>query len=201
MLLTIGICCSGWAQKVTPAVTVYKNFRPATVYKSNGKKLKVKLANIFLKNSSLLFMQGGNAMEATMSTINRVEFDDRTYVRLDTLLAYAVDTVGSNVLYCAEMIDIPAFEQRRRNNVNVSNLDLGEMIGVTTVDIGEETEFPIKSEFFYLLDGKLVRVHERTLKLALDKDRRRLMSSVMNLPDFSWNDPKSLIQLLKTISK
>ena len=193
-------CLASQAQEVTPSVTVYKEFRPATVYLTSGKKAKIQLANIFLKNSSLLYMQNNTAMEAIMNTINRVEFEDRTYYRLDTILAYRVESVDNNVLYCAQTIDVAAFQQQRRNNVNISNLDLGEIIGVTTVDIGDVTEFPIKSEFFFLLDGKLVKVHERTLKLVLNKEQRRLMASVMNMPGFSWTDPKSLTTLLKTLT-
>ena len=188
-------CLASQAQEVTPSVTVYKEFRPATVYLT-----KIQLANIFLKNSSLLYMQNNTAMEAIMNTINRVEFEDRTYYRLDTILAYRVESVDNNVLYCAQTIDVAAFQQQRRNNVNISNLDLGEIIGVTTVDIGDVTEFPIKSEFFFLLDGKLVKVHERTLKLVLNKEQRRLMASVMNMQGFSWTDPKSLTTLLKTLT-
>ena len=193
-------CHASQAQEVTPSVTVYKEFRPATVYLTSGKKAKIQLANIFLKNSSLLYMQNNTAMEAIMNTINRVEFEDRTYYRLDTILAYRVESVDNNVLYCAQTIDVAAFQQQRRNNVNISNLDLGEIIGVTTVDIGDVTEFPIKSEFFFLLDGKLVKVHERTLKLVLNKEQRRLMASVMNMQGFSWTDPKSLTTLLKTLT-
>lgn len=200
-ILLVVACMTCVAQGVTPSVTVYKEFRPATIYMSNGKKVKVQLANIFLKNSSLLFMRDGNAMEATMNTINRVEFADRTYYRQDTLLVYQVDTVGNDALYCAEMIDMDAYQQRVRNNSQVSSLSLGDVVGVTTVDIGEETDFPIKAVYFYRLNGKTVKVHERQLKLVLNKEQRRLMSSVMNTQGFSWSDPQCLLRLLKTIQQ
>ena len=46
----------GVAQQITSALTVYPDFRPATILLTNGGKLKVPLANVFLKNSSLLYM-------------------------------------------------------------------------------------------------------------------------------------------------
>ena len=198
--LLLMMALGGSAQNTLSRLTVFSEFRPAIAHLADGKTVNLPQANIFLKNSSLLYMQGNTAMEAIMNTINRVEFEDRTYYRLDTILAYRVESVDNNVLYCAQTLDLVAFQQQRRNNVNISNLDLGEIIGVTTVDIGDVTEFPIKSEFFFLLDGKLVKVHERTLKLVLNKEQRRLMASVMNMQGFSWTDPKSLTTLLKTLT-
>ena len=43
-----------WAQTTTTALTVYKEFQPATIHLADGRLLKVGFANIFLKNSSLL---------------------------------------------------------------------------------------------------------------------------------------------------
>ncbi len=190
---------SGKAQSVTAAVTVYKEFRPATVYLFNGNKTKVDMANIFLKNSSLLFMKDGKAMEANMNTISRVEFGDRAYHRIGDFLAYVVDTVGSEALYCAQTIDMEAFQKWVSNNTEISDLSLGDNIGVTTVEIGEETEMPIRESFYFNIKGKYILLTERNLKSKLNKEQRRILSSFTVAKDFSWTSGESLLKLLRAL--
>jgi hypothetical protein len=75
------------AQNNLSRLTVYNEFRPAIAYLADGKKLTLPMANIFLKNSSLLYMSSnGTPMEAEMKNINRVDFQDRSYFRIDSLL-------------------------------------------------------------------------------------------------------------------
>lgn len=202
ILVLLQVCAYSGAQTVTPAVTVYREFQPATVQLSTGKTLKVPLANIFLKNSSLLYKKGTQTMEAHMNTIDRVEFKDRTYYRLDTLLAYQVDTVGHDALYCAQRIDYAAWEQMIINNSSLTSLDLGNMLSFSTTDLVDEhdLQIPIAHLFFFRLNGQIVPAHERNLKRALkDKGRRRLMESVLSDKSFSWTDGQSLLRLLRII--
>lgn len=189
------------AQQVTPAFTVYPEFKAATVWLSDGKKLKVMLANIFLKNSTLLYKSGMQTMQANMQTMQRVDFDDRTYYRLDTILAYRVDTVGSDALYCAEHIDFAAWRQAMANNTLFTSLDLNDMVGYTTAELANEQDihFPVVNSYYFLLNGKYVIAHERQLKRVLNKEKRRLMEAAMVEKDFSWSSEKSLMKLLRMI--
>ena len=112
LLLAMVLGASG--QIALSRLTAFTEFRPAVVHLADGKTMNLPLANIFLKNSSLLYMNNsGTAMEADMKNLLRVDFDDRTYVRIDTLLAYRVDTIGNSALYCAWVIDLKAFRQAR----------------------------------------------------------------------------------------
>lgn len=187
------------AQQATPAVTVYREFQPATVYLSSGKKLNLSLANIFLKNSSLLYKSGAQTKEANMKTLERVEFGDRTYYRLDTILAYRVDTVGREALYCAQQIDFKAYQQLLVNNSQFTSLSLGDMVGYTTAEIGVEDRLPIISLFYFSLGGKYVLAHERHLKRVLSKEQRRRMAAVMSERDFSWLNEQCLLKVLRAI--
>ena len=49
----------------------------------------------------------------------------------------------------------------------------------------------------YVIDG--MNGFERNVKRVLDKEKRRLMASVMSEPEFSWTSEKSLLKLLKYI--
>lgn len=200
LLLAMVLGASG--QIALSRLTAFTEFRPAVVHLADGKTMNLPLANIFLKNSSLLYMNNsGTAMEADMKNLLRVDFDDRTYVRIDTLLAYRVDTIGSSALYCAWVIDLKAFRQAVKNNTNITNLDLSfnTMLSYTTVEVNQEETLPVVPIYYFKIDDKFVRVHERHLKRFLDKEKRRRMESIMDLKGFSWTDEKYLMQMLRII--
>lgn len=201
MLALLGsLVFQGHAQ-TTPAVTVYKEFRPATIHLADGRLLKVSLANIFLKNSSLLYKSGVDTKEANLKTLTQVDFEDRSYYKIDSLLAYQVDTIGNDALYCAQKIDFVAWRQMVANNSVLSSLDLGDMIGYSYAELADEQDlhFPIIQLYFFRLNGKFVLAHERNLKRVLNKEKRRLMETMMIDKSFSWTDEQSLLKLLKTI--
>jgi hypothetical protein len=194
------------AQEVTPKLTVFPEFRPATAYMADGKKLEIPMANIFLKNSSLLYISGELTKEADTKNLLRVDFKDRTYIRIDSVLAYEVDSVGANALFCAKVLDLKAYKQLLANNSNITNLDLNDLANMnmfqyTAIDINDVSDihFPVIPLYYFRLNNQFVLVHERHLKRLLDKEKRRRMESVMNLPDFSWTDEKSLLKILEVI--
>lgn len=189
------------AQTTTTSLTVYKEFQPATIHLVDGRLLKVGFANIFLKNSSLLYKSGHETKEANLSTLTKVDFKDRTYYRIDSVMAYQVDTVGHQPLYCAQRIDFESWRNQIVNNRNMTNISIGDMLNYTTADIGDANDihFPLINVYYLQIDGKYVLAHERNLKRALNKEQRRLMTSVMSEPGFSWNSEKSLLRLLEVL--
>lgn len=196
------------AQEVTPQLTAFPEFRPATVYMADGKKLDIPMANIFLKNSSLLYISGELTKEVDTKNLMRVDFKDRSYFRIDSVLAYEVDTVGANALFCAKVLDLKAYRQLITNNSNITNLDINDlttmnMLQYTTIDINDVSDihFPVIPLYYYRINNQFVLVHERNLKRFFNKENRRRMESVMNLPDFSWTDEKSLLKILEIIQQ
>ncbi|MDE7456708.1 MAG: hypothetical protein K2M96_08380 [Prevotella sp.] len=187
--------------QTTPAVTVYREFQPATIHLVDGRQLKVSLANIFLKNSSLLYKSGIDTKEANLKTLTKVEFKNRVYYKIDSLLAYQVDTVGHDALFCAQRIDVEAWRQSVVNNSVMTSLDLGDMIGYTQAELANEQDlhFPLMTLYYFRLNGQFVLAHERRVKRVLNKEKRRLMEAVMGEKDFSWTDEQSLLKLLKVI--
>lgn len=194
-------------QEITTAITVFPNFQPATVYLTSGRKMEIPLANIFLKNGALLYMSGDDIKEANMKTLLRAEFGDKVYIRIDSMLAYQVDSIGDNALFRAKIIDIKAYKQSRANSANITNLDLSYLtdtsasLSYNTIEATDKSElqFPVESVYFFRLDDQFIRVHERTLKRTLPKEKRRVMESVMNMPGFSWTNEKYLMMILEKI--
>ena len=203
--ITLFILCAvglAHAQEVTRDFTVYKDFKPGIIHMANGKDLKNPLLNIFMKRSSLLYISGSYTKEANMDNIVGVDFDDRQYVKIEGELAYFVDSIGANRLYCATLIDIEAYKTLQKNNVNISNLSLGDQISYSTIDLEQRDsiQMPVIEHFYYLYEGKFVRVHEREISRLLPKEKKRLYKTIISLDDFSWIDKKSLLKLLKAIS-
>ena len=189
-----------FAQEKTYGLTVYKGYKPATITLVDGRTVTQPLANIFLKNSSLLYLnRNGVTMEANMANILTVKFDDRQYIKIDTLLAYEVDTIGPDALFRATVIDMVAYQQNLRNNQVFTNISLGDQLSTTSVDLSNESDYmlPLIDLYFFRIDGKFVHCHDRTLGNMLNKEKKRLMRSYILLPDFSWTNEKSLLKLLK----
>ena len=202
-LLALLISCQVYAQKLSSLPTKYPSFKSSVVTLKNGRTTRQAHTNVFLKNSSLLYLKGEYTMEADMRNISKVKFDDCEYITIDDQLAYLVDSIGDDRLYCVELFDQEAYERNLRNNVNISNLDLGEMVNVATLDVNGEEDYklPVFRHYYYLLDGEFVKVHERTILKRLNKQQRTMMKRIVSLPDFSWQNPESLVQLLKAISE
>ena len=188
-------------QERTTKLTVYPEFKPSTITLNDGRTLKEKFTNIFLKNSSLLYMSGNVTKEAYTANIKSVQFDDRLYIKVDTLLAYQVDSVGNDGLFCATIIDQDAYLQNLKNNQVMTNISLSEQISTTSVDLSNEDDFlfPLINIYYYRLDGKFVRCHDRSLSNVLSKEKKRMLRTFVHMDDFSWSDEKSLMELLKRL--
>lgn len=191
------------AQERTTQATLYQEFKPSVIYLTDGRKLTQNLTNVFLKNSSLVYMKGSFAMEANMTNIVRVEFDDRQYDVVENQLAQVVDSISGNVVYRVDFLDMEAYQAQLRNNVNISNISLGEQISTTTVDMNNEEDykFPLVHKYYMRYGGELFPVHEREIwrRLPKDKDVRRMFKTIISKRDFSWTSDKSVCELLRAI--
>lgn len=202
LLIIVFAVLTASAQVKTTNLTVYKEFKPSEIQLKDGRLVRQSMTNIFLKNSSLLYLQGTTPMEANMDNIISVKFDDRLYLKIDTVLAYFIDSIGSDALYCATVIDLPSYQRHLRNNVVISTLGVGNG-GVTpsTMDLNtdEDYKFPLIDLYFYRINGQYVKCHERNLQYILDKEKKRIVRTFCSMNDFSWNDRKSLLKLLKAL--
>ena len=202
------------AQKRTTMPVLYKDFRPSVITFADGHSSRQSFTNVFLKNATLLFLKGELTMEANMDNIVRVDFDDRHFININNQLACIVDSVGNNVLYRVELFDKESYERNLHNNVNFSQVDFGnvtngtslelsEFINTGTVDINNEDDYklPIIPVYYMFYNGKMLKVHERTLWNRLPKDKRRFFKTITEQPDFNWTDDAQLMKLLKAISE
>lgn len=190
-------------QERTTMATLYREFKPSVIYLTDGRKLNQNLTNVFLKNSSLVYLKGTFTMEANMDNIARVEFDDRQFDVIEGQLAELVDSIGSDAVYRVDYLDMEAYQAGLRNNINISNISLGEQISTTTVDLNNEEDykFPLVHKYFMRYRGETFHVHEREIwrRLPKDKDVKRMFKTIIGKSDFSWTSDESVSELLRAI--
>lgn len=191
------------AQKATDSsrfTTAYPQFKPAIITLETGKVIEKEAVNVFMANGALLYKHGKTTMQAEMKNVKKVDFADRTYLKVDTILAYIVDTLKDNKLLCATLIDLEAYKSEILNNKQITNLELGSYVNVSTMDLSDINEYPLVNYYYYELNGEIIKVHERTITKKISKNKRTQLNTLMQAPDFSWDDIKWLMRVLKIMT-
>lgn len=191
------------AQKATDSsrlTTAYPQFKPAIITLETGKVIEKEAVNVFMANGALLYKHGKTTMQAEMKNVKKVDFADRTYLKVDTILAYIVDTLKDNKLLCATLIDLEAYKSEILNNKQITNLELGSYVNVSTMDLSDINEYPLVNYYYYELNGEIIKVHERTITKKIAKNKRTQLNTLMQAPDFSWDNIKWLMRVLKIMT-
>ncbi len=192
----------------TPIPYEYPAFREATVTMMFGSRKQVK-GNIYLDGSKFYFMQEGKAIEADLGNIHRVQFGDSLYIPVKDEMAYIVAEDSGKMLVCVKTIDKYKMEGRKDGfggrdqsgeGLPFFQLDANGILGMIELNNTEVQEkaglFPLKREYYFLLDGEIVPAKERPLMSRYDKARRKLLRGMTENRFWSWKDEKSLAQLL-----
>ena len=203
LTIMVTIVLSAAGQTTTKKLTVYNEFKPSIIQLKDGRQVKQNMTNIFLKNSSLLYLQGTNTMEANIDNIVSVKFDDKQNIKIDSVLAYVIDSIGHDALYCATVIDVDAYQTQLRNNNTISSLSWGAGGALSTTSMNLNTDddflFPLVDLYYYCINGQFVKCHERNLQYILNKEKKRIVHTFVTMDDFSWTDRNSLKKLLKAL--
>ncbi len=185
----------------TTRTTVFETFQPAKITLTDGRIITQNQANVFLKNSSLVYKRGRTTMEAEPSQIRAVEIGGVDYVMVDTVLASVIDTLGNSKLLCVTMIDVDAYRTQLMNNTQMTNLEIGAHVNFNSANLtpDDEQSYPLMRMFYFDINGDIVKVHDRTVQKLFPKEKRRLYKTIIQTPGFKWDDPDSLMRLLREI--
>ena len=192
----------------TPIPYEYPSFRDATVTMMFGSKKQVK-GNIYLDGSKFYFMQDGKAIEADPFNIHRVQFGDSLYIPIQEAMGLIVAEDSGKMLVCVKTIDTYKMKGRKDGfggrdqsgeGLPFFQLDVNGVLGMVELDNSEAREkaklFPLKREYYFLLDGHIVPAKERPVLSRYNKAQRKVLRGVTENRFWSWRDEKSLVQLL-----
>lgn len=190
----------------TNCVTMFPEYRPATIQMASGSVLKVKEANVFLKNSSLMYKDKfGKDMEANMSLVKSVDFADRVFTVFNGQLAEVIHTHGINSLIRVLLLDQEALKGEILNQssiTSVSGMFSGDVLGVTRDVVNEDQlRFPVIAQYYYVIDGKEMKCHEREVSHKLPKSKRETYTIATARGAFNWADEDDLKSLLDELSQ
>ena len=188
---------------------MFKDFQPAVIKLKDGKSSVHKQTNIFLKNSSLIYKKvpTGEIMEASMPVVAGITIGEHDFINVKNQLAEVVATEGNASLVRVRLIDVETMKGEYLNNSTITNssmLDdlsagraIGESMSTTRIDGAEDEEpYPLMDTYYYVVGDKVTLAHERSVKPALKKDRRKEYQIIIS-NGFSWARPEDLAKLLK----
>lgn len=179
-------------------ITVFKEYQPAVITLKSGNLNHQRQANVFLKNGGLLYKSGQNIMEANMDQVMSVKFGERQFIKHGSHLVEVVYSLpNGNKIVLERSINIDGFKREILNNSTITNIDMGDLLGVTRVDNGETFSFPVDNVYYFKLGDKFVTCGEREVKHAAGKKRMEAYEAVVNAYGFRWNNLDNLKSLLE----
>lgn len=202
LFLFLMFSCSAMAQ--IPAgrsdiTTMFPEFKQAYITLANGNTNRQKEANIFLKNSALVYKKDGKIMQAEMKLIKKVEIEGRTFVNCQNQLAEIVAEEEGKQLVQICLIDREAMHSEYLNESRITNIEMNDLVSLTRLDPAEDAmKYPLANTYYFIINSKPVLAHERSVRRVVKKDNMQMYES-LTYPPFKWNDKESLISLLKVL--
>lgn len=188
----------------TNDITLFHDFTPATILLESGQINRQREANIFLKNSALIYKSKGKIMQANMNVIKNVSFGKRLFMKIEGKLAEIVDSCGENKLAIIRQINIDGLNTEILNNSTITSIDFtaSEHLGITRTEAEpDQLAYPVDDIYYFIVNGKPILAHERDAKRAAGRKRMEAYERVISQRHFKWTQKESLMEVLKVFSE
>lgn len=197
-------------EETTTIPYAFPQYRKATVTMMFGTKKEV-MGNIYLDGSKFYFLQDSVSIEASLSNIHRIAFGDTLYMPVDTMLARIVAEDSTKMLICIRTIDKYKMtgandgihgEDKRGEGMAFFQLDMFSSMGFIELNSDQSKQsryFPLKREYYYILNGEIIPAKERPVMKRYTKAQRKVLKGLTESRFWSWNDENSLVQLLELL--
>ena len=178
----------------------FPEFMEAKVLQPFGRSVKAR-ANIFLKNSALLFVQDGQVMQANIDRVLGVEFDSIKYMKVSSeQMGRVVAQKGYNYLLRVTTIDMDKYSAEVTGGENLPYLDLSDMGMFLEIDSDsqkweEDYGYPLQNKYYFSIQGKIIPANESNFKKYVKPEMKKAFKRLMNDHYWSWTDEASLMQL------
>lgn len=177
----------------------FSTFRPAKILQTFGRSVTTNEANIFLKNSTLVFKENGKVKQAYMKNIIGAVFDDSIrYVTLDSIMGRLVSQRGRNKLVCVTTIDMDRYKSLTTGGENLPFFQIEELNLFLDIDGDKRPEskgLPLKYTYYFIVNGTIYPANEKTIKKLVRPEMKAAFKHLMYDKFWSWKDAASLTQL------
>lgn len=199
----LAVALTGFAQqavetKRTEHPFAFPEFRDAKVLQPFGRYTNAK-ANIFLKDSRLVFMDGDKIKTAYVNNVYGVEFGDSiTYLRIDSIMGRVVARRGYDSLLRVTTIDMQKYSEQNSGGNNLPFFEMEDLNVFLEIDGDQREEaqgYPLKDTYYFMIKGVPYKATEKNLKKLIKPEMKKAFKNLMYDHYFSWNDEESLKKL------
>lgn len=217
-LLTIllGVALTAVAQYAPNTRWPYllENFTQGTVYMDKNQKSEAKL-NIHLLGNVLHYVApDGKIMQSNERGILRVEIGSEAYLYGDGQLMQIIAQKGKTVLLKLTKADFDSMfsgtgaygaSLNSSSSRDLSSLDLGGLnqpeLGKMLQEKNDGREIPVRINYHYLIDGKLIEANKKEVEEQVGSDRQAEWKSFIKEKKIKWKKESSLTEVLDFLTK
>ena len=186
------------------SIFLFPEFQDAKIKQSFGRYAKAK-ANIYLKDGSLMYMEGDKIMRAYTKNIFGVTFGDTLeFVKVDSVMARVVARDGYNALLCLTTVNMARYREEESGGSDLDYFQLENFNVFMTLNEDRRDDdlgIPLQDKYFFSAKGFVFPANETAFKKAISKEQQQPFKVLMENRFWSWKDPESLKMLLDFFPK
>ena len=186
------------------SIFLFPEFQDAKIKQSFGRYAKAK-ANIYLKDGSLMYMEGDKIMRAYTKNIFGVTFGDTLeFVKVDSVMARVVARDGYNALLCLTTVNMARYREEESGGSDLDYFQLENFNVFMTLNEDRRDDdlgIPLQDKYFCSAKGFVFPANETAFKKAISKEQQQPFKVLMENRFWSWKDPESLKMLLDFLPK
>lgn len=191
---------------------IYESFSPAIIHQTNNLGDIEATANICVDDGSLHYIEDGVILQATNSTISKVDINGKTFVSVYNQLMESVASSPDG--YIVKKIKVTEETQGANlgygmtsSNFSARNVDLtaSTAFGVSLLhsklaEASENAEYgtplTIEEELCFFVNGRLISASKKDFTEAVGKDKA---NAFLKANKIKWNEPASIIPVISFI--
>lgn len=209
--LTVSLSLAQQQKELHRSKTVFQNesFKRGRILQSFNRHVDDSV-NIFLKDASLCFVRHDTIYKAYLNNVLGVRLDSVEYKKVHGQMGRVVAHQGYNYLLCVTTVDMNRLKEETysSNSAGFFDLDIPSASGVnvnTFFELDREKRdsdvgYPLKDTYYFWLSGKEILANETQVKKFVRPEMKEAFRTLMSDRFWSWNDEKSLTQLLMFFS-
>ena len=200
--LHTAVAQQGMVDKRSQTAFEWPEFRSARIYLADLRFVRTE-ANVFLKNSTLCYMDKDRVMELNLGNVLSIDFDSVQYLPLQgKQVARVVAVKDGRKLLRLRTIDLDKLRSETQGGDNLPFFEIEDLNVFMEIDGDKEAnvkQYPLRDRYYYMSGDKLIEANETKFKKHLKPELREKFRETMLNKYWSWSDEHSLTLLLDFI--